>query len=119
MRTTRRVFVALVAAFLTGSSVADNQPPSEALAQKIAACDKLPDPIPTDNSATGRGVAAARGMGVTADCRKKAEAETAKASASASTAAPVPRESKTATTEAEWRAGIQKGSAAPLKEYKY
>ncbi len=103
------------------AAAAPSAPVATTVAQvSLADCDKLPDPRPADNSATGRATAVILGQNARRACKNEVTARnhpevdpdrirTVKGSDGADHP----------MTEAEWKQGIKDGARAPIKDYKY
>ena len=90
----------------------------------LADCDKLPNPKPTDDSATGRAGAVSQGLAIRAACKKEVMAQLDKPNADLARLREI-KEKEQADQNAhelsdkEFSDAIKKGGKAPIKEYKY
>lgn len=87
-----------------------------------ADCDKLPDPMPADDSAAGRAAAVGQGQAARAACKKDVAAQQPNADLARIREIKENEEAERLgrnKSEAEWRQGVKEGSKQPVKKYTY
>jgi hypothetical protein len=90
----------------------------------VADCDKLPDPKPTDDSATSRATAVSLGIAARRDCKKAIERQQDTANADLARIREIKEKEEAERTsrkisDEEWARRVKEAGKAPVKEYKY
>lgn len=99
--------------------------PAKAPASLSAAdCDKLPDPKPHDDSATGKATAVSEGIAAREACNRAVNSQQDKANADLARIRAIKEKEEAErnarkVSEEEWKRGIKDGSKQPIKEYKF